>query len=61
MSTIVPVQLTAGATFANGVDGLHAVSFNWAEALTIKHLDSRAYGVTRFIVTDRYGRHGYAY
>lgn len=53
------MSLTVGDTFANGVDGLHA-HFNWAEPLTIVALDAQTYGATRFVVTDRNGRRGYA-
>jgi len=61
MSITLASPLPAGATFVNGVDGLHSVSFNWAERLTVSRLDTRSYGVTRYVVTDRHGRHGHAY
>ncbi len=48
-----------GQTFSNGVDGPHAVSFNWAETLTVVRVD-QGYS-PRLVVRDRYGRHGYAH
>ncbi|AEJ92249.1 hypothetical protein OPTIMUS_226 [Mycobacterium phage Optimus] len=50
-----------GRTFANGIDGLHAVGANWAERLTIVRKDESAYGVSRYMTTDKYGAHHWAY
>lgn len=53
----------AGDQFRNGLAdlGIQSVSFNYGELLTVVRRDARTYGVTRYIVVDRYGRHGYAY
>lgn len=52
--------MTNGTTFING-QGFTARSLTWAEQLTVVRLDPRSYGVTRYIVVDQRGRHGYAY
>ncbi|WP_062937393.1 hypothetical protein, partial [Acinetobacter baumannii] len=51
----------SGQTFANGIDGLHEVGANWAERLTIVRKDESAYGVSRYMTTDKYGAHHWAY
>lgn len=51
--------MTTGETFANG-DGAHCSAHNWRERLTVERVD-KGYGVTRYLVSDRNGRHGYAY
>ncbi|QQM15373.1 hypothetical protein SEA_POUND_219 [Mycobacterium phage Pound] len=55
------VAVMTGQTFANGIDGLHAVGANWAERLTIVRKDESAYGVSRYMTTDKYGAHHWAY
>ncbi|AAN01842.1 hypothetical protein SEA_SOYO_90 [Mycobacterium phage SoYo] len=52
--------MAKGQTFQNG-QGLHSHGFNWAETLTVVRKDPMSYGVERYLVRDRYGRHGYAY
>lgn len=52
--------MTTGQTFING-QAVTAHGFNWAEQLTVVRLDAQSYGVDRYIVRDRHGRHGYAY
>lgn len=49
-----------GRVFING-QGMTARRFSWAEQLTVVRVDPRSYGVTRYIVRDRHGRHGFAY
>jgi hypothetical protein len=56
-----PTALATGATFVNGVDGLHANGANWAMTLTVVRTDPQSYGQPRYIVTDKSGRHYYAY
>lgn len=48
-------------SFQNGIDGVSSVGFNRGETLTVVRKDCRGYGVERYLVSDRYGRHGYAY
>lgn len=55
-----PLLASPGTHFVNGNE-LHARGFNWHEALTVVSVDPMAYGTTRYVVSDRYGRHGYAY
>ncbi|QED12378.1 hypothetical protein SEA_YEET_226 [Mycobacterium phage Yeet] len=50
-----------GQTVRNGVDGLHAVGVNWAEPLTIIRKHETSYGVQRYMTTDKYGAHHWAY
>ena len=52
--------LVSGQQFRNGVDGLHAVGANWNTLLTVVKRDPSAYGATRYVVLDSYGRHCYA-
>ena len=52
--------MTTGEVFTNGTGPLHAVGFNWHERLTVIRTDTRMYGTTRYLVSDRNGRHGYA-
>lgn len=53
-----------GETFRNGDPetlGIIAHGFDWHEELTVISRDPRGYGVTRYIVRNRHGRHGFAY
>lgn len=52
--------MSNGQTFRNGIDGLHSHGYNWGERLTVVRQDT-GYGVTRYIVKDNKGSHGYAY
>ena len=53
--------MTAGQTFVNGSERLHSRSFGWNEVLTVVRKDNQSYGVERYVVRDKYGRHGFAY
>lgn len=53
------LPLIPGSLIVNG-NGLHSSQFNWQESLTIVRLTT-GYGVTRYVVSDSRGRHGYAY
>lgn len=50
-----------GQSILNGIDGIGSSQFNYGERLTIVRRDNQSYGVERFVVKDRHGRHGYAY
>lgn len=54
-----PAPVPTGTAFVNGT-GLHSNQFAWSESLTVVRLTT-GYGVTRYVVTDKRGRHGYAY
>lgn len=56
MSTDV---LTPGTRCVNG-NGVYARSLDWHTPVTIVR-QTTGYGVTRYVVADRYGRHAYAY
>lgn len=51
--------MTTGQTFANG-HGAHCAQVNYGERVTVERVD-KGYSVTRYLVVDRYGRHGWAY
>ena len=51
--------MVAGQTFTNG-HGAHTSSSNYGERLTVERVD-KGYSVTRYLVVDRFGRHGWAY
>jgi len=54
------IPLTPGTRFLNG-NAAHSVGHDWRAPLTVVRVDEQSYGVTRYIVADRYGRRGYAY
>lgn len=49
-----------GNSFRNGVDGLKSHGFAWGEELTVVRKDCHSYGVDRYLVRNRHGRHGWA-
>ncbi|ABD58113.1 hypothetical protein FDI14_gp112 [Mycobacterium phage SirDuracell] len=51
--------MSVGTVFINGVDGPLSHQFNWAERLTVVR-DASGYS-ERYVVADKYGRHGYVY
>ncbi|AYQ99816.1 hypothetical protein PBI_MANDA_140 [Mycobacterium phage Manda] len=51
--------MSIGTVFVNGVDGPLSHQFNWAERLTVVR-DASGYS-ERYVVEDKYGRHGYVY
>lgn len=51
--------MITGQTFINGREA-HCASSNYGETLTVERV-SPGYGVIRYLVVDRYGRHGWAY
>lgn len=61
MSAIDMAMAATGATFRNGIDGLHCTGANWGALMTVVRIDPNAYGTTRFIVADANGRRGYAF
>lgn len=52
--------LPNGATFSNGVDGLHANGAHRGVVLTVVRTDP-SYGQPRYVVRDEHGRRFYAY
>lgn len=60
MTTATAPVFAPGATFRNGLDGLHTNGANWSELMTVVRRDPTAYGAERYIVSDRNGRRAFA-